>query len=85
MTWCLLTSLWSNFASPSFASLIPLGAHDDLVLPDTLTTVQLSQEWRKFIGAVLKQYFDRAVIGVDELDIDDLHATIDAFWLDFYN
>lgn len=85
MIWCLWTSLWSSFRSPSFADLIPLGAHDDLVPPDSLSTLQLSQEWRKFIGAVLGEYFDRAVIGVDEADIDDLQATIDAFWGDFYN
>ena len=72
----------SFFANPDALSLLTLPAHDAALTGDTLKSISMNREWRKFIVGSIESYL--ANRASDDLTLDNQELLI-AFMNDLYD
>lgn len=63
---------------------MPLGAHDAVIAGDTITTLHINSEWRKFLSHAIGVYLDIGLRRASQSDLDDIDPLIGNLFDDFY-
>lgn len=73
------------FAKLNLDDIVPMSNHDDLLLGDTLGTITINYEWRRFIVATLEQYLENAFDTIEDPDLINSLNQVRAFIADCYS
>jgi len=75
----------SDFSSASLLDELPLGSHDTPIAGDTITTLNLNSEWRKFLASAIGVYFSIATRSASQSQLDTFDPLLADLFDDFYN
>lgn len=73
------------FARLNLDDIVPVSNHDDLLVGDTLGTITINYEWRRFIVATLEPYLENAFDTTEDPDLINSLNQVRAFIADFYS
>lgn len=85
MTSRLMNLRGNFFAKSDLSELVPLADHDTLLVGDTLTTVTLNYQWRKFLVSAIDAYLDNGFSKLEDPDLIDSLNQARALMEDFYS
>lgn len=75
----------SDFSNEALLSELPLGSHDAIIAGDTITTLHLNSEWRKFIAHAIDSYLDIGLLKASQSQLDVIDPLIHVLFDDFYS
>lgn len=72
------------FAGRDNAFFTTLSAHPALLPPDTLTTIELNYQWRRFISDAIDRHIDYVSYNLTDTEKEDLLEKVNSMLSDFY-
>lgn len=75
----------SDFSDEALLDELPLGSHDAVIVGDTITTLHLNSEWRKFVSSAIGSYFSSATRKASQAQLDDFDPLLSILLDDFYS
>lgn len=64
---------------------VGLSGHNDLLAGDSLTTLTLNYEWRRFVGHAIERHIEYVSYSLSETETEDLTFLLNDMLLDLYD